>query len=263
MKRDRVHLMAQYALAVAGEADSQKERELGPIHLLKYLYLADLAYAQSHHGETFSQARWRFYKFGPWAVEVYADLSEAAAQLGAQERHFRSKYSDDQVRWLLADVDATELGGRLPASISAAIGNDVRRFKNDTVSLLHHVYRTRPMLSAAPGEYLVFEPAPEKIDPASLGAVGDESGSKPLPTISKTKLKRLRERIAKLHQAREEREKRELVLPDPPPVYDEVYFQGVEWLDSLAGAPIETTRGNLVFDDSIWKSEGRRDPELP
>ncbi|HEY6323084.1 MAG TPA: hypothetical protein VJA16_16165 [Thermoanaerobaculia bacterium] len=39
--------------------------------------------------------------------------------------------------------------------------------------------------------------------------------------------------------------------------------QGVEWLEQLAGSPIEETRGKLTFDDSIWKSPGRRDPELP
>ena len=44
MDRDRVDLLIQYALAVAGQNDFG-ERELGPIHLLKYVYLGDLAHA--------------------------------------------------------------------------------------------------------------------------------------------------------------------------------------------------------------------------
>ena len=38
-------LVVQFALLTAGEEDQQHERQLGPIHLLKYVYLADLAYA--------------------------------------------------------------------------------------------------------------------------------------------------------------------------------------------------------------------------
>ena len=88
-------------------------------------------------------------------------------------------------------------------------------------------------------------------------------GTKQLPAISKTKIKKLKARIEKIYEERKAREQREFVVPDPPPLYDEVYFQGVEWLEQLAGSPIEETRGKLTFDDSIWKSPGRRDSELP
>ena len=39
----RIDLLFQYALARAARADDFRWRELGPIHLLKYAYLADLA----------------------------------------------------------------------------------------------------------------------------------------------------------------------------------------------------------------------------
>ena len=41
----RIHSILRYAVAVASGEDDFRRRELGPIHLIKYLYLADLAHA--------------------------------------------------------------------------------------------------------------------------------------------------------------------------------------------------------------------------
>jgi hypothetical protein len=262
MRPDHVDLMIHYALAVAGEADNYRDRELGPIHLLKYVYLGDLAFAKEHGGEAFSGTRWTFFKFGPWSAEVHSHLPVAVAKIGAQERHFSSKYREDNIRWLLLNVDTAELGRRLPQPVAAAIRNSVAQNANDTVSLLHCVYRTAPMLAAAPGESLILWPLPE-IDEKKVPDQVVEAGSKPLPTISRTKLKNLKQKIEKLYEEKKNREARELVPPDPPPIYDDVYFQGVDWLEHLAGSPIDASHGRLIFDDSIWKSPGRRDPELP
>jgi hypothetical protein len=46
----RVDAILRYSLAVTAESDDPWDRELGPIHLLKGVYLADLAYAQRHGG---------------------------------------------------------------------------------------------------------------------------------------------------------------------------------------------------------------------
>lgn len=117
------------------------------------------------------------------------------------------------------------------------------------------------MLAAAPGESLKFDHLAEEAPPRLPAPTTTDA--KPLPVISKTKIKKLKARIEKIYEERTAREQRELVAPDPPPLYDEVYFQGVEWLEQLAGSPVEETHGKLTFDDSIWKSPGRRDPELP
>jgi len=258
---DRVDLMIQFALAVANEADDDRDRELGPIHLLKYIYLGDLAFARENQGVTFSGSPWRFHKFGPWAQELHAHIQSVATRIGAHERHFTSRYQEDNTRWRLADSDIADLERRLPRPVASAIRGYVARYANDTVSLLHFVYRTPPMLAAAPGESLRFDHLVEEAPP--LLPASTTTGSKPLPAISKTKIKKLKARIEKIYEERTARERREFVVPDPPPIYDEVYLQGVEWLDQLAGSPIEETRGKLTFDDSIWKSPGRRDPELP
>ncbi len=54
MDQDRIDHVIQLALLVAGREDDPFDRELGPIHLIKYVYLADLAYAERHGGETYT-----------------------------------------------------------------------------------------------------------------------------------------------------------------------------------------------------------------
>ena len=53
MDLKKVDKIIQYALAVAANEDFCN-RDLGPIHLVKYVYLADLAYAERNKGETFT-----------------------------------------------------------------------------------------------------------------------------------------------------------------------------------------------------------------
>ena len=48
------------------------------IHLIKCVYLADLAYDKEHNGQTYTGIPWRFYHFGPWAE------SEAISEDGAR-----------------------------------------------------------------------------------------------------------------------------------------------------------------------------------
>jgi hypothetical protein len=53
MDINKVDLLLKYILAAAGQED-YGNREVGPIHLIKYVYLADLAFAEKHEGETFT-----------------------------------------------------------------------------------------------------------------------------------------------------------------------------------------------------------------
>ncbi len=60
------------------------------------------------------------------------------------------------------------------------------------------------------------------------------------PAPSKAKTEELRLRIQE--HFRRLREKPKVLPPQPPPRYDEVFFQGTQWLDKLAaGADL---RGN-------------------
>jgi hypothetical protein len=247
MKNDRVDSMIRHALAVASEADNRNDRELGTIHLLKYLYLGDLAFAEQN-GVTYSETIWTFHKFGPWSADLYLRVDPAVHALGAIERHLPSRYRDDRVRWSLnADPDVT--ARELPPAVARAIGLAVKAYHNDTHALLQHVYRTPPMLAAAPREVLTFQ--------RKEGAVPSKDAGEPvgLPKVSKTQLRRLREKVqANLAARREQRN-----LTSPVVEYDQDYFEILDLLDRDAGSPVEESSGALEFSDDVWKSSARRD----
>ena len=161
MNVNAVDSIIRYALAVAASNDDWLNRDLGPIHLIKYVYLADLAYAEGHAGETYTGARWRFYHYGPWAPEVFQRVEPAAVGVGADvERISSSQFDQDFTRYRLdreeAEHRTREIERELPAELRLRIRRAVRDFGKDTQSLLDFVYRTRPMLRAAPGEDLDF-----------------------------------------------------------------------------------------------------------
>lgn len=253
MDTRKVDLIIQYALAVASEAEDYRERELGPIHLLKYVYLADLGHAQSE-GSSFTGADWRFHHFGPWSSAIHNRIAPAAQAIHASERRFPSRFKeDDAVRWRVQDQNLAEkLESKLPWSVARSVKQAVHKHHNDTTALLHEVYRTAPMLNAAPEEILDLnlpkEP-PEKVQEATS-----------LPVLSKNKVKKLQALVKK--RLEENRQTRSLVAPDPPPRYDEVFARGQEWLDSQAGEPVQVARGRIRFSNDVWKSPGRRDPEI-
>ncbi|HET9233391.1 MAG TPA: hypothetical protein VFP10_04570, partial [Candidatus Eisenbacteria bacterium] len=138
MDSHKADLIIQYALAVASEADDYRQRELGPIHLIKYVYLGDLASTQAGAG-SFTGATWRFHNFGPWAVEVWDRVAPAVKAIGAQERRFQSKYKDeDAVRWQTKQRGlAEQLEREVPWSVARAVRSAVRDYGNDTTALLH------------------------------------------------------------------------------------------------------------------------------
>ncbi len=78
----RIHQVMRYALGVAGNEDEYRDRELGEIHLIKYVYLADLAHAEKHGGVTYTGIPWRFHHFGPWAEEAFCEIKPSMEMLG-------------------------------------------------------------------------------------------------------------------------------------------------------------------------------------
>lgn len=256
MDTQKVDLLLQYALAIAGEAEEYRDRELGPIHLIKYVYLADLAYAHSE-GHSYTGAPWRFHKFGPWAVEVYERISPAAQAIHGIERRFSSRFKEqDAVRWRAQGSKVVEeLEQKLPWPVARAVRQAVHEYHNDTTALLHHVYRTAPMLNAAPGEILELASSAEGHSKEMI------SESSPLPSLSRSKVKQLQALVKS--RALERQLNEDLVVPDPAPRYDEVFARGQEWLDHQAGGPIQPERGRIRFSNEVWKSPGRRDPEIP
>lgn len=262
LDRDKTERILRFALLSAGEEDIPFERQLGPIHLLKYVYLADLAYAKRHQGEPYTGAEWRFHKFGPWCYDVHQAIDPALRSVGAERRDFRSDFgSEDWVRYSMRNRQMLSDEGRhLPPAITVALKRDVHRFGGDTASLLDYVYKTAPMLNAAPSEMLDFSIAAQQPSVAPGDAQETRFGklsAKRKKALAK-RLSGLRERV-RVHGS----EPIELVDPAPNAEYDEVFWDGVAWLDELAGPmPAE---GDLVaeFSNDVWHSPARGEGDVP
>lgn len=248
----------QYALLMAGREDDPFDRELGPIHLIKYVYLADLAYAKEHDGHTFTGVKWQFYKFGPWAQAVNERIEPSLTEMGAKKKTFHSDYEDrdEWYRWRAVDDGPVKVLEReLPIIITSSIKRNVHKFCKDTPELLAYVYSTLPMLSAAPEEYLDFSNLKRT-------RKNEEEPQKPKEKLSVKKKKMLQKKKDNLKALASKKlaikRRNPLVKPHKAPRYDDVYFKGLEWLDSLAGQKISEGEGEAVFSDSIWKSPARR-----
>lgn len=276
LHRDRADLLIQYALLLAGEEDEPFARQLGPIHLIKYIYLADLAYAR-RHGETYSSAAWRFHNFGPWDAEVYERVELAASAIHAEQFKFESNFGDDDwVRYRLRDTERlSEIERAVPGAISIVLRNHVHKFLGDTPSLLDCVYRTEPMLVAAPGDYLDFSlvAPPELVSRTGVAELrlgvesseetAEEDESQLFRKLSKKGRKRFQQRIRELGE-KQLTKPRELVNPVRAPRYDEIYEQGVAWLEEIAGAPqLEAGEFTAEFSDDVWKSSTRKGEDVP
>lgn len=257
MHADRVDLLLQYALLKAGEEDSFMDRDLGPIHLLKYVYLGDLAYARAHNGETYTGVPWRFYHFGPWSNEVFTRIEPAMVAVQARKFEGQSDFEDRSNwvrwsrtdRWLLSDLQS-----KVPSIITLDLDRLVHQFRKDTPSLLDYVYQTAPMLSAAPGESLDFssEPQPTRSMPAPE--------AKQLSVRQTKKLRAAAEAIRAKYAKSTDRMER--FIPKPPPL-DEVHEQGMVWLDQLDGQPLSATQFTVEFSPEVWKSAARKTHGVP
>lgn len=259
MDAERVDLLIQYALAIAAQND-WGNRELGPIHLLKYVYLGDLAHAARNNGATFTEADWRFYKFGPWSSAVHERIRPAIGRVNAAERRF--SYEDDNgedgegIRWRLEEQPdrlIAEIERKIPGSLATAIRRYVQEYAGNTSDLLHFVYRTEPMLHAAPDERLSFEhavpePQPQFEQPEELN---DRQRKK-----LRAAMRALKERLATQHRPR-------YVKADPAPIYDEIFEEGVKALDRDAGDEYVISNGEVQFSDEMWKAGGRHGGGIP
>jgi len=261
LNSERLDRTFHHILATAALSEDFLARKLGPIHFLKYAYLGDLAYAERHEGEIFSGVEWRFYHFGPWSQPAFDELPDALERADAVIYTVQSRYENDFVRYGLDHHQAERLIRQtehdLPFPVSNAIAQAVHEHGSDTASLLRAVYLTWPMLSARPGQVLSFR---RYIEPTSA-APAETLSEQPVTRISKGERKTLIAN-ARSEMARRLARPSPRIAPDPPPRYDEVFHEGTAFLDKLAGEPPGTVEGELTFDESIWQSDQRRDPDV-
>lgn len=270
-------LVIQYALLLAGEEEDQFDRQLGPIHLVKYVFLADLAYAQRYEGSSFTGARWRFHNFGPWDAAVFNRIEPAANAISAQVMKFESNYGDDDwVRYRLRDSDKLrELEKQIPTPVKLLLPRHVHKFLGDTPSLLDFVYKTEPMINAAPKEDLDFsvvikaKPGDDEQSQIQSSSSTVVPGGRQEPDtaqlrherLSNKKKKRFHERVRVLHAKQVAKPK--LINPVTKPRYDDVYEQGVAWLEELAGSQgLESGEFTAEFSDDVWRSASRKGQDV-
>jgi hypothetical protein len=244
-------------LAVAGQDEDWKRCELGPIHIIKYLYLADMYYAQQSDGDTYTGINWIFYHFGPWNLELYREaIPKATKNIGAIKRTFPSKYTNDGVRWSIKNVSPDQVTTHLPIKIYPALSRDIRKFNADTYDLLHHVYSTPPMTNARPGEKLQFR----SIVPSSK----EDTVETNLNKLTVREKKKKKERLLKIREKIAQRKKKKKTIVPTPPRYDEVFFNGVMELNNdLSLEEIEDQKGVLQVSQSAWSGNWRKDCDLP
>jgi hypothetical protein len=115
------------------------------------------------------------------------------------------------------------------------------------------------MLCAAPGEFLDFSIliTPPK-DLSQKQSIDEPLSIKKQKTL-KANLRNLRTQNAERLSAKR---KKLLVTPPMSPRYDDIYFEGLKWLNSLAGENIQIGEKDVVFADSIWKSPSRCGDDL-
>lgn len=258
----KIDMLLQYILAAAAQNDYYA-RELGPIHLIKYVYLVDLAYAERHNGETFTGINWQFYHYGPWSLDLFNRIEPALQQIKANKKVIQTdKFDGDMIRWsLTSDRLYEQLEKKFDLSVNASVQKYVKMFGADTESLLHFVYSTSPMVNAAPKDFLDFKNAiPQK----NVNNVEAVQRNEPTAKQKKNRKKDVEALRAKLqaHVAKKLSEKQSR-MNYAQPRYDEVYEKGIEYLDSLAGPSIKEDNYTVTVSDEYWKSKSRFDPELP
>lgn len=264
MDRAKTDLILQFTLLVAGQEEDYKDRQLGPIHLLKYVYLADLFYAAANNGQIFTGADWYFHKFGPWTQRVNERIEPALLSIGARKYTFESRYEDKKecYRWQISD-DALyqELRAKIPSVITGRLSRAIHLFGNSTPDLLNQVYISDPMRHAAPSEHLDFSlaiPNQEKAEDVPLRE--DQLSNKKKKRL-KEKMRQMREKLS-AEKFQGGSRSRGLVDSLIKPRYDDVYFEGLNWLENLAGEKLPEGQHSVSFDENVWKSSTRTDHDL-
>lgn len=255
---NKIDIIYQYSLLLAGDMGDFRTRRLGPIHLLKYLYLADCAFSKRNEGNSFSGIIWTFHNFGPWNVQAHERIQHSMKSIGAEIFKFASDYSDDDYfRFELEDsARMAQLEALLPPVVTRELKKNVKLYSCDTPELLEHVYRTEPMLNAAPGEILEFYHALEQEQRPTREEFKQNSVELAFSNKKKKKINQgvseLKNRLA-LSSGR-----KKLVDPSPEVSYDDVFFAGVEMLEDFEMPRFEKAHLTVEFEQSVWKSKTRK-----
>ena len=174
--------------------------------------------------------------------------------MGADRKIFPSQYEDqkDWIRWQFSDDHLYEdLSRQIPISIKSHLTRDIHHFGKDTPALLGYVYTTKPMLNAAPSEPLDFSLVAHK------QKIEDVKVSTKVAQLSNRKKRKLKERVRQLKETIASKRAeggfrlRKLVESRIKPRYDEVYFEGLDWLENRAGETLPDGEFGISFSREV------------
>jgi hypothetical protein len=249
-----VENLIKYVVMTAGEEDSFYERSLGPIHILKYLYLADYFYAMRFEGSTFTGVEWKFHNFGPWSLSTFQMIEPTLLGAGATHNQYSSKFGEeDAVRWCLINKDLlAQIKQKIPPAITRKLNICIRKFKKDTEELLNFVYNTKPMRCAAPREELEFS----HLTPSEV--VNSDTALR-MDSLSKKRIGKLKERLSSLKDKQKAGLFKKVDLPQlrTTPRYDEVFEAGLAAFQESDLDSDISKRHKAYFLEDIWKSPTR------
>lgn len=265
MNTQRVNAILAQVLLSAEDIDPYTIPGMGPIHFIKYIYLTDLFHAEHNQGGSFTDTTWRFHHYGPWDVTLYDHLENGLYALGATKNTIPPQYGvDDCIRWIIGDREKTVecASQELCAEYAHYIDSQVKIFGNSTPKLLDYVYKTPPMLKAAPDELLSFEPTGFFIKKHSH-ITENTSNKRTDDEERKYQIWLADAQKFLAEKADEIRRNRQPPRPIPPPRYDKVFFDGMMAMDEPEIPMLPIGQYTVTIDDSIWKSKARNDCEIP
>jgi hypothetical protein len=205
---------------------TEHDISLTTIRLVKFVYLADLYHARSNNGKTFTGFPWAFVHFGPYCQEVMGAIDQASRDRFVCRSTRESKYADQKDYQLFScrDAQAGNLEDQLPMEVLSPLRSAIKKYGDDTASLLDHVYfETEPMMGKIlKGQLLDFS----KLQPVQI--------TKPikLKTLSKEKISLAREHLNKLSQKMDAAKRRlQRERSKAQELLDDDYFRAVQYMN--------------------------------
>jgi len=208
---------------------------LSTLALVKFLYLADLYYAEDTGGQTLTKFPWIFYHFGPYCNASYTAIDEAVNLGIICANTYESKYEEGKdVRWFFYE-EKNDPTVNIPRYVENHLFIAIKRF-SDIRDLMNHVYfETPPMENAKEKALLDFSTAKKKELDTSIE----------MKKLSTKKIRKAQECIKALKEDRMKRlEKPRAGLL---PIYDDNYYKLEKMLDEEEQTP--RIKGRMRFFD--------------
>ena len=143
--------MNKLEAAIAYLLNRPRRFRLTRTEVVKYLYLADLAYFKAH-GKTLTGVDYAYYYYGPFNEEIVNTLERMSGTIIRKTAHLRS----------LGDSEYYLYESSKPISVDPLLSPEEKRIIDDVVgrwygrrlkTLLRYVYEeTEPMRKARPGD---------------------------------------------------------------------------------------------------------------